>query len=105
VRLGLHALITVTGTRAPARTDKAPHLRDESSARSQARTAARPGVDVGTLQRLVTECGGHLWMKIEPDGDIVAKIRLPLSTSHDQTLARRGAEARVTRLPGLRAVR
>ena len=105
VRLGLHALITVTGTRAPARTDKAPHLRDESSARSQGRTAARPGVDVGTLQRLVTECGGHLWMKIEPDGDIVAKIRLPLSTSHDQTLARRGAEARVTRLPGLRAVR
>jgi chromosome segregation ATPase len=102
VRLGLHALITVTGTRAPARTDKGPHARDDASTRSQGRTAARPGVNVGTLQRLVSECGGHLWMKIEPDGDLVAKIRLPLSSSPDQTLPRRGAEARVVRSSGLR---
>ena len=100
VRLGLHALITLTGRRAAAR-DGASNLRDESQ-RSNGRSATRPGADFGTLQRLVSECGGHLWMKVEPDGDIVAKIRLPLSSSQDQTPARRGVEARVIRSRGLR---
>ena len=86
VRLGLHALITVTGVRAAAR-EGAPHLRDESQ-RSTGRSATRPGADFGTLQRLVTECGGHLWMQVQPAGDVVAKIRLPLQNGHDQSLSK-----------------
>jgi hypothetical protein len=41
-------------------------------------------VDLATLQGLVGECGGHLWLKLQPLGDIVAKIRLPLFTAYDQ---------------------
>jgi PAS domain S-box-containing protein len=36
-----------------------------------------PGVDLGTLQALVSECGGHLWMRAEPPGDMELKIHLP----------------------------
>jgi hypothetical protein len=36
-----------------------------------------PGVDLGVLQALVTECGGHLWMRAEPPGDMELKIHLP----------------------------
>jgi hypothetical protein len=39
--------------------------------------ANRPGVDLGTLQSLVSGCGGHLWMMAQPKGDMVLKIRLP----------------------------
>jgi hypothetical protein len=39
--------------------------------------ANRPGVDLGTLQSLVSGCGGHLWMMAQPQGDMVLKIRLP----------------------------
>ncbi len=74
VRLGLHAMITVTEVRRAARTDGPPDPR-----------AQRPGVDFGTLQGLVSECGGHLWMKVLPLGEMVAKIRLPLSSPQDQT--------------------
>jgi hypothetical protein len=86
VRLGLHALITVTGVRTAAR-DGSP-LRDDTSQRSNGKVATRPGVDFGTLQQLVTECGGHLWMKVEPAGDVVAKVRLPLMNTQDQVLSR-----------------
>jgi hypothetical protein len=86
VRLGLHALITVTETRRAARPD-GPHRRDRATARS-ARGSSEPGsgVDFRTLQQLVSECGGHLWMRIQPPGDMIAKIRLPLlPASHDET--------------------
>jgi hypothetical protein len=41
------------------------------------RAGANPGVELGTLQALVSDCGGHLWMKAEPPGDMVLKIHLP----------------------------
>ena len=37
----------------------------------------RPGVDLGVLQGLIRDCGGHLWIKAEPTGDMVVKMRLP----------------------------
>ena len=77
VRLGLHAMITVTEVRRAARTDVPPDPR-----------AQRPGVDFGTLQALVSECGGHLWMKVLPLGEMVAKIRLPLSSPQGQSAPR-----------------
>ena len=59
VRLGLHALITVTESRRAG---------SEEDVQSPPRTrkAAGPGVDFATLQGLVSDCGGHLWMKVHP---------------------------------------
>jgi len=34
-------------------------------------------VDLGILQRLIGDCGGHLWIKAEPTGDMVLKMHLP----------------------------
>jgi hypothetical protein len=87
VRLGRHALITVTETRGTEA--NTPQVRDGSASRNARGNATpRPGVDFGTLQGLVNECGGHLWMKVQPPGDMVAKIRLPLSSPSDQALTR-----------------
>jgi hypothetical protein len=92
VRPGPHALITVTENRRPARADGLLQLRDGSSARSPlAKLTHKPAMDLGTLQGLVGQCGGHLWMRLQPLGDIVAKIRLPLVTSYDQSHARAAA--------------
>ncbi len=93
VRLGLHALITVTETRRAQEEDgPSPHSK---------RRAPGPGVDFATLQGLVSECGGHLWMKVHPLGEMVAKIRLPLVTPRDQraprTIARTGRERQAAR--------
>jgi len=68
VRPGEHVLLTVNEQRrvAPA----------ESPAVSTF-TGDSPGVDLGALQALVSECGGHLWMRAEPPGDMELKIHLP----------------------------
>jgi hypothetical protein len=76
VRMGLHALITVT----EARRADSPR---RDSGRTSARPTQKPGVDFTTLHGLVNECGGHLWMKVQPQG-VEAKIRLPLVSTHDQ---------------------
>jgi hypothetical protein len=34
-------------------------------------------VDLGALQALVADCGGHLWMEVAPPGDMALKIHLP----------------------------
>ena len=99
VRLGLHALITVTGIRTAARAEGGQQAHAHVSPRGHGRSA-RFGVDVGTLHGLVSECGGHLWMTVQPAGDMVAKIRLPLLSPHDQVFTRvaafRGARERST---------
>jgi PAS domain-containing protein len=95
VRPGLHALITVTETRRAARAAEPP--RHQATARhSQGIVEPRAGVDFRTLQQLVSECGGHLWVKVQPPGDMIAKIRLPLLLgSHDEAaLNARGAGVR-----------
>jgi hypothetical protein len=81
VRLGLHALITVTESRREGHDDAL-------SARTQKSKTHRPGVDFATLQGLVSECGGHLWMKVHPLGEMLAKIRLPLVSPQDQKVPR-----------------
>jgi hypothetical protein len=81
VRLGLHALITVTESRSAAG-------QDDAQPQHHKRRASRPGVDFATLQGLVSECGGHLWMKVHPLGELVAKIRLPLVNPRDQRVPR-----------------
>jgi chromosome segregation ATPase len=91
VRPGPHALITVTEARRAARADGLLQFRGGPPLKSHETSARKPEVDLGTLQGLVGECGGHLWMKVQPLGDIVAKIRLPLRTSYGQTQARTAA--------------
>jgi hypothetical protein len=88
VRQGTHALITVTEARRVARGDGLTPM-SEASAASTAHNGSmsKPAVDLATVQGLVGECGGHLWLKLQPLGDIVAKIRLPLVTSYDQKAA------------------
>ncbi|HKE84610.1 MAG TPA: PAS domain S-box protein [Vicinamibacterales bacterium] len=78
VRLGLHALITVTEIRRTAAATETP----------PPGVASRPSVDFSTLRELVGQCGGHLWMKVQPQGDMVAKIRLPLSMPAEQAQPR-----------------
>jgi chromosome segregation ATPase len=101
VRLGLHALITVTEIRSAARADGASPLRSGTTGNSSnVKAGSKPGVDFATLQGLVSECGGHLWMKVQPLGELVAKIRLPLVSTHEQavprTVATRSGRERLT---------
>jgi PAS domain S-box-containing protein len=39
--------------------------------------------DVGTLQALVGDSGGHVWMALEPTGQMVLRIHLPRRTIED----------------------
>ena len=86
VRLGPHALITVTKTKS-TRGENAPPSGHHGSTPSSS-DSPKPGMDFGTLQGLVVGCGGHLWMTLQPEGDMVAKIRLPLLAFHDETAPR-----------------
>jgi PAS domain S-box-containing protein len=88
VRPGPHALITVTEVRrAPRANALLPQRADSSGRNASPAVAQKPAVDLATLQGLVGECGGHLWMKVQPLGEIVAKIRLPLLTAYGQAHA------------------
>jgi signal transduction histidine kinase len=90
-RLGPHALITVTGSRRATRTDGPVQLHDNDAGSNSGSVSIQTGVDLGTLQELVAECGGHLWMTVEPVGDMVVKIRLPLVTSYGEPPRRTSA--------------
>ena len=94
VRLGPHALITVKEIRR-AMPEGPLGLRDEPAVPS-ADTPPKAGVDLGALQALVSECHGHLWMTVEPAGDMIAKIHLPLHASADS----KGARTSVLRTSG-----
>ena len=78
VRPGDHALITVTEVSGGLRSEfpigarKAP-----AGANAIGSVSDRPGVDLGVLQGLIGDCGGHLWIKAEPTGDMVLKMHLP----------------------------
>jgi len=72
VRRGHHALITVTAMR-----------REMSGPTSSEAALEKPGVDLGALQELLQECGGHLWLTVDPPGNMVVKIRLPLRVWDD----------------------
>jgi hypothetical protein len=65
VREGGHALIRVG-------------LRDAFPDAPRGAVSERPGLDLGALQALIGNCGGHLWMNAERRGDMEMKVRLPL---------------------------
>ncbi len=75
VRPGAHVVLTVNEVRRADRHAVVEIPVTESV--SPARASSNPGVELGTLQALISDCGGHLWMKAEPPGDMVLKIHLP----------------------------
>jgi hypothetical protein len=78
VRPGAHVLLTVNEVRGASPLGFAAALRTYASgAGDSVSEGDQPGVDLGALQSLVTECGGHLWMMAEPPGHMVLKIHLP----------------------------
>ena len=81
VRQGAHALISVTEVRTAASAEWPIGIREPVEATAIAATSERPGVDLGALQALIGDCGGHLWMKAEPGGDMELKIHLPLRSA------------------------
>jgi chromosome segregation ATPase len=88
VRMGVHALITITETSRAARGDGLSARGGTIASRTQRRVSSKPGVDFTTLHELVNDCGGHLWMRVQPQGGMEAKVRLPLVSTHDQPQAR-----------------
>ena len=72
VREGSHAMIRVG-------------LRDAFPDAPRGAASERPGLDLGALQALIGDCGGHLWMNAEPGGDMEMKIRLPLRSPERHT--------------------
>jgi len=77
VRPGDHVLITINETRGAVRSDVAEPRSEPAESNIVGSVSDRPGVDLGVLQQLIRDCGGHLWMRAEPTGDMVLKIRLP----------------------------
>jgi hypothetical protein len=82
VRQGHHALITVTAMRRDMTAAETLHTGTKPTANEV--IAHKPGVDLGALQELLQECGGHLWLTVEPPGNMVVKIRLPLRVWDDR---------------------
>jgi PAS domain S-box-containing protein len=76
VRPGEHVLLIVNEQRHLIRPD-AGDVASESLPASSTFSGDSPGVDLGVLQELVSACGGHLWMRAEPPGDMELKIHLP----------------------------
>ena len=82
VRPGPHVLFTVTEQASAA----PPELTAPETTVEQ--THHRPGLDLGVLQSLVAESGGHLWIAAEPSGDMVLKIHLPRRVLDDHEAAK-----------------
>jgi hypothetical protein len=87
VRLGPHALITVTKTKSARAAGELPARRDQPAG-TPSSESAKPSLDFGTLHGLVGGCGGHLWMALQPEGELVAKIHLPLLAFPERTAPR-----------------
>ncbi len=86
VRPGAHALITVTEEKGAKRADWPIGHPNKSADTNAGRSASdNPGVDLGVLLGLVGDCGGHVWMAAEPNGNMVLKIHLPQRVSDGLT--------------------
>jgi PAS domain S-box-containing protein len=105
VRPGAHVLLTVNEVRGPVRPDFLKAA-DAHPSGTSAAASGNPGVDLGALQALVSDCGGHLWMMAEPPGDMVLKIHLPRRALDDldsgSKAKRRLGTRFVNRLPSIR---
>ncbi|HKW02411.1 MAG TPA: PAS domain S-box protein [Vicinamibacterales bacterium] len=94
VRPGAHVLFTVTEVKGSALPTAAGILGGNGAAGHDT-----PGVDLGMLQSLVANCGGHLWISAEPSGDMILKIHLPRRALDDRAPAS-GPARWISRLAG-----
>jgi len=92
VRPGAHVLFTVTEVKGPALSPAAGILGSNGPDGHDT-----PGVDLGMLQSLVVNCGGHLWIAAEPSGDMILKIHLP-RRALDERAATTGPARWISRL-------
>lgn len=100
VRQGPHALITVTEVARPAMEGQ---VSDHADKTGPALASGRPRVELGALQELISECGGHLWITAEPGGSMVVRMRLPLRAAWERQAnarARQGLGRMTARLFG-----
>jgi hypothetical protein len=83
VRRGHHALITVTAMRRAT-----PNAGTVQTGATEPTTheavSEKPGDDLRAHQELIQECGGQLWLTVDPPGNMVVKIRLPLRVWDDR---------------------
>jgi PAS domain S-box-containing protein len=77
VRPGDHVLLTVSEVPGRARRASPQTVGTAPAAAPASSPSDNPGVDLGTLQALVSDCGGHLWMTAERSGNMVLKIHVP----------------------------
>jgi PAS domain S-box-containing protein len=77
VRPGDHVLLTVSEVPGRARRTSPQPVGAAPAAAHRPPSPDHPGVDLGTLQALVSDCGGHLWMTAERSGNMVLKIHVP----------------------------
>ena len=87
VRQGAHALISVKTVSTAAPVERPTGIRESLEATAIGATCERPGVDIGVVQALIDDCGGHLWMNAEPGGDMELKIHLPLRSADASRIA------------------
>jgi hypothetical protein len=80
VRPGPHVLVTVT---------ELPGARASRHEEAPAASGDKPGVDLGGLMDLVSNCGGHLWVDAQPAGNLVVKIHLPRAAAGATSATRR----------------
>jgi signal transduction histidine kinase len=102
VRPGGHVLLTVTEKNGASHPEGQLPLNGQPDAANHA-SNGRPGIDLGALQALIDNCGGHLWMTAEPPGDMVLKIHLPRRVLDDGRPAKASGRSRwISKLPGIR---
>jgi hypothetical protein len=104
VRPGAHVLLTVTEVKGAAVPDWSTTVRDQSSpSNGTPSPTLKPGVDLGALQALVADCGGHLWIMAEPSGNMELRIHLPRRVLDDRSPAKKAARGRwMSKLAGVR---
>jgi chromosome segregation ATPase len=79
VRSGSHVLITISEMQGASRPTLPIQWPTAGTAdgRVELSTKEKPGIDLGPLMALVSGLGGHLWMSVEPAGNMTLQIRLP----------------------------
>ena len=103
VRPGAHVLLTVNEERETPGQDWPAAVRDHATVDGPP-PAPRPGVDLGALQALVGDCGGHLWILAEPTGNMSLRIHLPRRMLDDRAPARKAGRGRwMSRLAAARS--
>ena len=84
VRPGAHVVITISEERGATR----PTLPIQWPIADEHRRATlaameKPGMDLGPLMALIGGLGGHLWMSVEPAGNVTLQIHLPKRTQDE----------------------